>query len=118
MQSLFRNFLSSNGPTMTSEPILYECKNQSDINIFFRELVSYLVNEFCRHSTNELQSLEITDNEIDQSFYSSFCHTLISNKSFLQRVFPRILAQSINEEFGVILEQDTIVEVYHCNAGH
>ncbi len=58
---IFESYFGKFGDAILTENVFYECKNRSDLNTFYHDLLKVLASEFLAIIDNSVSSTEILD---------------------------------------------------------
>ena len=110
-ENAFNDFFGKYGDTILVEQVFYECKNKSDINQFYQDLLKACVEELISSIELSVKTFEMTQEDIDPSFYITYLTILRDNRSFLEKVYIRILERTVHDEFDVDIEGESMMSI-------
>ena len=91
--------------------MFYECKNKSDFNVFYQDLVDVAMEEFTLAVERAVNATELVEEDLDASLYTKHLISLKENRSFMENIYVSILERNIFEEFDVAVDKGPLVDI-------
>lgn len=93
------------------EQVFYECKNKSDFNVFYQDMVDVVMEEFVLGVERAVNATELIEEDLDESLYTKHLITLKENRSFMESIYVSILERNVFEEFDIAIDKGPLVDI-------
>jgi len=91
--------------------VFYECKNKSDFNVFYQDLLEVVIEEFTLAIDRTVNASELVEEDLDESLYTKYLIALKENREFMENIYISILERNVSEEFDIAVEKGPLIDI-------